>query len=248
MFEKYLKEIGLSEKEAAVYLALLSFDKASVVEISKKANLKRPTAYVVLDSLAKKGLASEVNVGKKTFYVAEPPEKLDLFLERQINNLEENKKSLDIIIPQLRGMQREGGEKPSVRFYEGKEGLLSTHEDIYANKFGDEPVYMVYPRGVVKDVFTEKENEILRNRRLSKNIKSKVVYTSETDTRPSDSTGERLKIDYKKYPVKADIAVYGDEIRISIFGKRLSGISIKSQELADTLKSLINYIFDTQNK
>ena len=35
MFEKYLKDIGLSDKEAAVYLALLSFDKALVSDIRK---------------------------------------------------------------------------------------------------------------------------------------------------------------------------------------------------------------------
>ncbi|KKR30424.1 MAG: Transcriptional regulator, TrmB, partial [Parcubacteria group bacterium GW2011_GWC1_39_8] len=98
MFEKYLKDIGLSDKEAAVYLALLSFDKALVSDISEKAKIKRPTTYVILETLAKKGLVSESNIGKKTFYIAEPPEKLGLFVERQIHMLEENKKSLDIIV------------------------------------------------------------------------------------------------------------------------------------------------------
>jgi hypothetical protein len=178
--------------------------------------------------------------------MSEPPEKLELFVERQIHSLEENKKSLDIIIPQLKGMQREQGEKPTVQFYEGKAGLLSTHEDIYLNKFGDEPVYMVYSRDLVGNLFTQKEGETMKMRRLSKGIKSKVVYTSEHDTKPSDETGDRLKIDFSKYPINTDIAIYGDQIKISIFGKRLSGISIKSKELATTLKSLINYIFDNQ--
>jgi hypothetical protein len=144
------------------------------------------------------------------------------------------------------GLSDEQGEKPTVQFYEGKAGLLSTHEDIYLNKFGDEPVYMVYSRDLVGNLFTQKEGETMKMRRLSKGIKSKVVYTSEHDTKPSDETGDRLKIDFSKYPINTDIAIYGDQIKISIFGKRLSGISIKSKELATTLKSLINYIFDNQ--
>lgn len=246
MFDKYLKDIGLSDKEAAVYLALLSFDKALIADISEKAGVKRPTTYVVLESLAKKGLVSEVNEGKKTYYMAEPPEKLELFVERQIHLLEENKKSLDIIVPQLKGMRREEGEKPLVQFYEGKEGVLSAHNDIYAKKFDDEPVYMIYSRDLIKDLFSQKEGDALRAKRIAKGIKSKVVYTSKFDEKPSDETGSRFKIDHDKYPLLSDIGIYGDQVKISVFGKRLSGISIKSRELADTLKSLVNYIFDHQ--
>src|SRR3990167_10071376 len=161
MFEKYLKDIGLSEKEAAVYITLLSFDKASINDISEKAKIKRPTTYVILETLAKKGLVSESNIGKKTFYIAEPPEKLGLFVERQIHMLEENKKSLDIIVPQLKGIQREQGEKPMVQFFDGKEGVLSSNHDTFSEKISDEPVYIIYSRDLVKDVFTEKEAEAM---------------------------------------------------------------------------------------
>jgi sugar-specific transcriptional regulator TrmB len=244
MFDKYLKDIGLSDKEAAVYLALLSFDKASIAEICQKADIKRPTTYVILDSLAKKGLVSEVNVGKKTYHMAEPPEKLELFVERQIHHLEENKKSLDIIVPQLKGMRREEGEKPLVQFFDGKEGVLSSNYNTFAKKTGDEPVYIVYSKDAVQNVFSEKEAREMRERRISLGIKSKAVYTSKEGEKPSDETGDRFKIDGDKYPVTSDITIYGDQVKIAIFGKRISGISIKSQEFAETLKSLIKYIFD----
>jgi|SRR3989344_3228302 len=244
MFDKYLKDIGLSDKEAAIYLALLSFDKALVSDISEKAGIKRPTTYVILETLAKKGLVSESNIGKKTYYIAEPPEKLGLFVERQIHLLEENKKSLDIVVPQLKSIQREQGEKPMVQFFDGKEGVLSSNDDIFSNKLADEPVYMVYSKDLIKNVFTEKEAQSMREKRTSKGIKSKVVYVSSGEERPSDETGDRIKIDGNKYPVKSDLTIYGDKVKIAILGKRLSSISIKSPELAETIKSLIKYIFD----
>ncbi|MFZ2484335.1 MAG: helix-turn-helix domain-containing protein [Minisyncoccia bacterium] len=244
MFEKYLKDIGLSDKEAAVYLALLSFDKAQVTEISEKAKIKRPTTYVILESLAKKGLVSESNIGKKTFYIAEPPEKLGLFVERQIHMLEENKKSLDIIVPQLKGIQREQGEKPMVQFFDGKEGVLSSHNDIFLKKVNGEALYNIYSQDLIKDFLDEKEKTKLREERISKGIKSKAIYTSTAIEKPSDETGDRIKMDIEKYPISSDISIYGDNVRISILGKKPSGIFIKSKELAETLKSLINYIFD----
>lgn len=244
MFEKYLKDIGLSDKEAAIYIALLSFDKALIAEISEKAGVKRPTTYVVLESLAKKGLVSESNAGKKTFYMAEPPEKLELFVERQIHLLEENKKSLDLIIPQLRGMRREEGEKPVVQFFEGKEGVISSSHNIFNKKINDEPVYIIYSKDTVTDVFSEKESKEMREMRISKGIKSKAVYNSKEGEKLSDETGDRIKIDENKYPIASDITIYGDQVRVAVFGKRISGIFIKNMELAETLKSLIRYIFD----
>lgn len=245
MFEKYLKDIGLSDKEATVYVTMLSFDKASVNEISQKSKLKRPTTYVILESLAKKGLVSEANEDKKTFYMAEPPEKLNLFVERQINLLEENKKALDIVIPQLKGVQRESGEKPLVQFFDGKEGVISSSEDIFLKKIDEnEPAYMIYSKDSVKNAFTEKEAQTIREKRISKGIKSKAIYISSGEERPSDETGDRIRIDENKYPIMTDITIYGDKVKITLLRKKLSSISIKSSELAETLKSLVKYIFD----
>src|ERR1035437_7851585 len=120
MLEKYLQEIGLNEKETAVYLALLQYDNASVLDVSTKTKINRSTTYTILESLAKKGLVSETTVGKKTHYQAEPPERLETFVERQKVILEEHSKRLKDIIPQIKSVQRESGEKPLVQYFEGK--------------------------------------------------------------------------------------------------------------------------------
>ncbi len=83
MLEKFLQDVGLNEKEAKVYLYLVAVDHASVLDIAKKTLIKRPTVYTTLQSLAKKGLASETTVGKKTHYQAEPPERLETYVERR---------------------------------------------------------------------------------------------------------------------------------------------------------------------
>lgn len=244
MFDKYLRDIGLSEKEAAVYLALLANDKARIADISKKADVKRPTTYVILESLAHKGLVSETTHNKKTYYVAEPPEKLEYFVERQIRQLEENKKSLGVVVPQLKSIQQGQGERPVVQFFEGKDGLLSSNVDTFAAKIGDERAYMVYSRDLVQGAFNEKEAAEMRARRISKGIKSKAVYTSKVGERPSDETGDRMMIDSSKYKINSDITVYGDNVQIAVLGKRVSGIYIKNKEFAETLKSMIKYILD----
>ena len=65
MFEQFLEEIGLSEKEAKIYLALLQVDSALISDLAEKTKINRTTVYPVLESLAKKGLVSELQEGKK---------------------------------------------------------------------------------------------------------------------------------------------------------------------------------------
>ena len=248
MLEKYLQEIGLSDKEASVYLALLGTDNSSVVALANKTKIKRPTVYVVLEGLAKKGLVSETTIGKKVHYQAEPPERLETFIERQKVTLDERSKRLKDIIPQIKSVQRESGERPVVRFFEGKEGIISTLEDIYNEAPDGNPIYLVYSKDLLDKTFSEEEKDIYRQKRLNKNVKSKVLFNYSKGERPSDSMSERIRIDEKKYPFLCDIAVYKDKVKISTINKKFSGIIINSQDFAETFRSLINLVFDQIKK
>lgn len=245
MLEKYLQDIGLNDKEASVYLALLAVEHASVLDLAKKTKIKRPTVYVVIESLSKKGLVSETTHGKKTHYYAEPPERLETFVEKRKIALEESQKTLKDIIPQIKSVARESGERPVVKYFEGKEGIISSAEETFRNESGDdEPVYFIYPKDILNELFPETERQKYRQTRLDKKVKSKVLYTYEKGEYPSDETGERIKIDGSKYPISCDIAIYKDKVRISVLGKKLSSIFIRSKDVSDTLRSLFRLAFD----
>lgn len=244
MLEKYLQEIGLNEKEAAVYIALIQYENASVIDLSTKTKINRSTTYTILESLAKKGLVSETTVGKKTRYQAEPPERLETFVERQKVMLDEHSRRLKDIIPQIKSIQREGGERPIVKFFEGRDGIISSTEEMNEDNDEGGELYLIYPRDLLFQVFTEGENNKYKKRRLARNIKSKVIYTYQQGDLISDEMGDRLKIDHEKYPIKCDIAIYKDRIRINTLSKSLSSIFIRSQDLADTLRSIFNLAHD----
>lgn len=244
MLEKYLQEIGLNEKEAAIYLALLQVDSASVVSLADKTKIKRPTVYVVLETLAKKGLVSEVEIGNKTHYAAEAPERLETYVERQKIVLEEHARRLKDVIPQLKSVQREGGERPIVKYFEGKEGIVSSMEELYTSEDQDDTAYCIYSKDLLDSIFSAEDRSKYKKVRLGRDVKTKVLYTYENGEVPTDSTGERIKIDGQKYPITCDITIYEDRVRINTLGKSLSGIFIKSKDVADTLRSVFNLSFE----
>ena len=48
-----LKQLGLEEKQAKIYLASLELGPDTAQNIAYKASLKRPTTYVILEELIK---------------------------------------------------------------------------------------------------------------------------------------------------------------------------------------------------
>lgn len=65
--------IGLTKKEASLYLAALQQGISSITDLAKSATLKRPTAYLILEDLLQKRLIVPVQVGKTTHYKAGDP-------------------------------------------------------------------------------------------------------------------------------------------------------------------------------
>jgi len=64
--DKSLEKLGLNGKKADVYLAALELGKARVIEIAKKAGVKRTTCYDILLDLERQGLIYETAKKKKT--------------------------------------------------------------------------------------------------------------------------------------------------------------------------------------
>ena len=56
-----LQQIGLTEKEAKVYLAALELGEKAVQVIAQKAGVNRATTYFILESLIEKGLQRAIN-------------------------------------------------------------------------------------------------------------------------------------------------------------------------------------------
>src|SRR5688572_25102021 len=85
---KELEKIGLSENEAKVYLAGLELGSSTAQMIAAKATVSRPTTYIMIESLIKRGLMSSFQKGKKRMFVSGKPRQLLYILEQQKKAIE----------------------------------------------------------------------------------------------------------------------------------------------------------------
>lgn len=149
-----LKEFGLSENEIKLYLALIKTGESTAQTVAKNAELPRTTSYHLLESLIQKGLVGFVIKESKKYFQASNPKRL-------IESLEEKKKIIQEIIPELTSLSETIKEKPKVIVYEGLRGIRSVLKDVLEEKktiyhYGDitsiqEVFHMLSPNISVKE-------------------------------------------------------------------------------------------------
>ncbi|MBN1325803.1 hypothetical protein JW977_02375 [Candidatus Falkowbacteria bacterium] len=244
-----LKKLGLSDKEAKIYYTSLSRGPETAPNLAKLAEVVRPTTYVVIEGLIKKGLMSSTERGKKTYYVAESPEYLLSLLRIQKNDIEQKEKDLEKIIPELKTIANISGEKPNVRVFEGKEGLKAIREQLL--KIKSKMIYSFAPLDKLYSLFTEAEHsEAMTKRRVGKKIKSKILYTTKKGPylKPYDEMNlrEAKYIPEKQFPFNSGIDIYDNIVSIYTFKGKIMGVIIENDDIAQTMKSIFELIWESR--
>lgn len=235
MYERELQQLGLSEKEARVYLAALELGSATAQEIAQKAGLRRPTTYVIIEGLIKHGFLSWHERGKKRFVSAEFPEVLmHLFVEQE-EELKRKKTYAEKLLPELKRIFEHAKEHPKVRFFEGKEGLKAIQEDFLRTARLE--AYEIFPLEGIVNVFSEQERKIQLEKRVARKIRMRSICAVSDPTRALSEKLVNLRyIDAQKFPIGIDLLIYEEKVAIASLRGKLIGVIVESKEIADTFR------------
>jgi len=111
-----IEKIGLSRKESQVYLALLRIGQASATLIAKNSGLKRPTTYLILEDLRKRGFVLKMPGNKKQMFIAKSPEEIIDVARKNVDS------ALDAL-PQLMNMFSQNDPQVRTVHFEGLAGI-----------------------------------------------------------------------------------------------------------------------------
>lgn len=241
---KQLIEFGLSDKEANVYLALLELEVAAVSDIAKAASINRSSAYVVLDSLGKKGLVSISEDKKVKRYIPTNPEMFLYEAENKAKIAQKIKDQINNIVPELKALHKDTKHRPKVKVYEGKEGLIHAFEDTLSSK---EKIMRVFSSTenifkVLPDYFP---NYV--QRRIELGIRMYGIHPDDKAARymmKMDPTFDKPKlIPRERYKLGADIAIWDNKIGHMSPTENIS-ILIESKEIADVMKNIFDLAYE----
>lgn len=231
--------LGLEEKETRIYLAALTLAEASVLEISRKSGVKRPTAYLVLRTLEEKGFISRVIRGKKTFFSPQHPRKLVTEAELRLKEVEE-------VVPQLESLFHKGAGKPRVLIYEGKEELDRAYDEWFVVK--GELAYMgtlklsveAFPRTYQKLQYVILSPEF-RIRELIDESEEARAYVKNV----RGPHREVRLIPQEFLPFEVDIGIFGNRTLITSVRKEYFTIGIEGDEMARAFRTIFEVMWRT---
>ncbi|MDO8743262.1 MAG: helix-turn-helix domain-containing protein [Candidatus Azambacteria bacterium] len=236
--EDALRGLGLNNKEAAVYRALLELGQTTAYQVAEKSGLKRPTVYIVLDDLRMKGLVLKIPHAKKQLFTAKPPD--ELFAEA-----EERLRQAKHALPELLAMIS-SASKPKTLYFEGISGI----SEILAygtKKFPQEEVVGFYAHTAdvpeeLLDVFAQWNDKM---RALGIHVRGIVPeHASLKEFRETDAAyGREMRVvPYDVYSANVSIDMGNEFVRLLDF-KNLQGVVIENADIARTMKQIFEMVW-----
>lgn len=239
--KKILENLGFTQKETEVYLALIEFGNQPASQIAKKTGHPKSTVLFLFDNLLKKGYIRKSNKGRIQYFYADPKD-LKKAKERQ---LEEEKKTLNKAIPLLEEFKSPFSSEPKVTFYEGVDGCKKAYSMLLESKTE------VLEFGAHGDL-VEKFGEDFMNDFIEKRIKNKIHIKAISK---KDEIHKKLsKFDKKHlreiqfYPsnkgtLYSSIAIFEDKVLLLNLYHDAFAILIENKEVAETLKTIHRLLF-----
>lgn len=243
--DQVLAELGLQDKEADVYLALLKTPGAQPASvIATRANLNRTTVYKTLIKLVKKGLATKTQRhGIICFFAEEPDKRLEGLLQNQRKNLDMLNENLIALLPEIKNIQQQELHLPKMRYYEGEEGIKRVYEDTLAE---GETIYAFEDVGEFSPKLKTWLFDYYIPRRLEKEVFAYVLTPKNPDNvsyRKNDK--EALKetrfIPKTNFPIEIEINIYGQKTAFfSHKSEEIFAAILESKGIANSMKSIFN--------
>lgn len=127
--EAALQQFGLNSRDAEIYLHSLQVGPASVQRLAHDLGQNRVTVHSAVEKLIELGFLFESRRGKRRLVVAESPDMLHRLVQKRKSELDMLADSAKQISKLLSSVRKTGQSVPTVKFYEGVEGLKKMLEE-----------------------------------------------------------------------------------------------------------------------
>lgn len=247
-YEELLSEIGLTDSEIKVYLALLELDTSSVGPLIEKSRVPDSKIYQLLGKLIEKGLASFVIKNNVKHYQASDPTNILALLDDRSRKIDEQKQRIKTeLIPAIKLKKQLKEEKQEAIVYEGIEGVKAAYQKVLdtMNK-GDEYYVFLIIGEALRDPRSIRFFANYHTRRAELGIHVKFIGPEEDRIVITSDYHHKLaenRFTKEKFPV--GIIIFKGYVMTLIWGKKPTAFIIKSEQNYSRYK---HYFLDVWKK
>ncbi|MEI6478269.1 MAG: helix-turn-helix domain-containing protein [bacterium] len=236
-----IKNLGLTDKEAAVYMAILELGTSTIQPIATQSGIKRTSIYYFIDHLVELGLVEQAKIRNRKHYSALPPENMVSLQKQRLSELEE-------MLPEFKSFYNVSASKPRISYYEGTTQL----QNILLEELKCKEVWYIWPTKLAVDMVGGPEfMQKLFRQLVDKKIKVKVIRFHDQEVHFPGSIGggvEKIReIRYAKPGMTFPLAIgIYDSGKVGFLSSKKEGfgIMIESRELYDAMCLLFNIFWE----
>jgi len=240
-----LKELGLTDSEIKVYLALLNQGDATRGDIVTKSQIAGSKVYEILEKLQNKGLVAIYNRNNVKHFKPTHPKQILAYVEEKKRHLADVESQVKAALPLLLDSYNSSKAEQEVELLLGLKGLdIMFREQIDILNKGD----VCYVIGGTKG--TDEPEVIaffqkIHAMREAKGIKTKMLYNIRQKEMVSQSYGgyKGTAVRFIQHISPVAINIYNDRTVIIIFGKHISAVHIKSEEVSKSFMEYFNLLW-----
>lgn len=227
-----LKEFGLTDNEARIYLELLKIGTSSPAEIATKTGFSRSYVYDALERMSEKRVVSSVRKNSKKNYSAIAPKQLEETAKQRLEKIQK-------IMPDLENLQNSSKDEIKVEVYKGKYIYKTLLKDITSSLkpnqevliFGVDDEAMIkldqYYLIHLKQYFAKLQKRGIKEKVIAK-TNAKIIKEAKTTTH---------KFLPKKIIGNTAFEVYGNKVAIFLWGDPNHLILIENKEVAESYRN-----------
>jgi sugar-specific transcriptional regulator TrmB len=246
---KNLIDLGLSESEVTVYLALVG-GAHTARDLIKITRLKRPTVYYALGCLEKRGLLSKTGLEGDKRLTLEPIEKLSVIADQKALEASRLQKDILGLIPSLTEKSAPANQKPAVAFYEGVDAVKNAIME------------MLYCKNKHISSISPKQNffwqvgpdfvELFIDERIKRNIKTKSLWEAPIQKNLLQKYYEghsqvRILPEVMHSKFKTSFFIYDDKTLCVSSMANCYCIVITSKEYAETMRAWFDGLWEVSH-
>lgn len=244
-----LQEIGLTENEIKVYLAMLKLGQTTAGKIVDEAKVTRSKIYDILERLKNKGLVSYITKESTKYFSASDPNNLMNYLDEKQDKLIEEKKLVEKILPDLISQYKSPGKEKIAEIFIGINGMKNAF-NVIVDEFDNKESYYAFGAGKGENVeqiqlFFAK----LHMKRKKKKVKSFIIFNeSSRGLFKEQEKSPLVEARYIKQSTPAAINIYKDYTVIAILSEEPITFLIKNKETAESFKEYFKVMWKVAKK
>ena len=233
-----LEDLGLTNAEIKIYIALLELGATTAGPLLEQSKLQNSVVHRALHTLIQKGLVSYILEGKRRVYQASDPSSFYDFIENK-------KQRFAQILPELKQKQILTKNQKEATLFQGKKGINEIYTRLL-NSGGKE--YNTFGGGkrVTYDTMGEIWWKNFHTKRIHKKIPSRQVFDDTLKAfgkTLNKSPLTKIKFLSQDFEQLTETVICGDYVAINIFTQNPYGILIHDKVVVHGYKKYFEVLW-----